>query len=1155
MQVLKNSLRKVNMKTTLLILSSLIFANYYSVAQVSTVEYGKNRVQFKNFKWGFYQTDNFNSYYSQNGEPLAKYVAQVAEKELPDLEAFTEYGLQRRANIIVYNSFNELGQSNIGLSTDWQTTGGNTQLVNNKMVVYYNGNHNNLRIQVRQGIARVLLDNILFGDDLGEFAANQALLDLPKWLTDGYVAYAAENWSPELDDQLKSAILSGTYKNFYHLAYERPMLAGHSFWHYIAEKYKRENVTYFLYLARVYRNLNGASQRIAKKKFKEVLKDFMVFEEEKYSNDIRGRRNTPKGTTSVVEETSAYKDFFRFTQNPAPRSQTYAVVEYKRGIESVVLYENYINRKVLLKTGVRSPENSPNPNYPMMAWDPKGTRLAVVYWQEGKVKLFVYDVIKRYKPIKQDLDFDQVQDFKYMLDANTLLFSAVKNGQSDIFVYKMDKQATEQITNDVYDDLDASFVAFPNKTGIIYASNRPTETAATGDSVLPSDNHFNVFLVDNWNKSEFKQISQLTYMKQGNVRFPMQYNQTHFTFISDENGIGNRFAGFFKTERAGIDTVYKIGTDILRNPEPRDLDSVLKAYNKQEPDSIFAFSITNDSAYVFPITNYASSVSETKIAGDAGQLSEVRKEGNFKFLYKLRVDETILRRRNLNTKPTDYRRKTIEAERMKSGETVQFNQNQDSDTTQKKADVFETEFGNENTDSASAGRTYSGVSRELSILEKSKRYDYRLKFSVEQVTGSLFNNDVLVTRYQPFTGSLPVTLNNGAFNGMLQATVYDMLEDFRFTGMLRSPLINTAGSGGALVLGNGTDVFIPGNQSLFNSGSEYLVRFDYLKRRIDYSAIYYRKTDVGYVVVPGTSAYYPGKMFSNLYQGVLKYPFDRVKSVRIHVGVRTDKVVTKSADEFSMKAGDQKKTYGLMRLEYVYDNSLVKATNIMNGVRYKFYVDYNSQISKLGTQEGRNSFNFGFDGRYYHPIYRNFIWAGRAAGDFSWGNQKIVYYLGGVDGALFPKYNQQPIPRDADYAFQSLAVNMRAFPQNVANGNNALVFNSEFRLPVFSTIFSKPINNAFLRNFQVIQFVDLGSAWNGAYSKIERPSVVYPPDAGQVPVTIKIKAGGIGPFVGSYGFGARSTLLGYFLRLDAGWEMNSFFRGKPMLHFAMGVDF
>jgi hypothetical protein len=107
------------------------------------------------------------------------------------------------------------------LSLDWQTTGGITKLVNNKMIVYFDGNHSHLRRQVRQGIARTLVENILFGDDLGEFAANQALLDLPQWLVDGYIDYAAENWSTELDDQLKSAMLSGEYRNFYQFAYKK----------------------------------------------------------------------------------------------------------------------------------------------------------------------------------------------------------------------------------------------------------------------------------------------------------------------------------------------------------------------------------------------------------------------------------------------------------------------------------------------------------------------------------------------------------------------------------------------------------------------------------------------------------------------------------------------------------------------------------------------------------------------------------------------------------------------------------------------------------------------------------------------------------------------------------------------------------------------
>lgn len=1155
MQFQKNQLMR---KGIIALVFGLLILTTSAFSQVNTVEFGKNRVQYKKFKWQYYQTDNFNAYFYENGQNIAKYVIQIAEQELPELEKFVEYGLQRRANIAIYNNFDELRQSNIGLNLDWQTTGGITKLVNNKMIVYFDGNHSNLRKQVRQGIARTLVDNVLFGDDLGEFAANQALLDLPQWLIDGYVDYAAENWSTNLDDQLKSALLSGEYRNFYQFAYEKPLLAGHSFWNFIAEKYKKENVTYFLYLARVYRNLNTASQRICKKKFKEVLKEFMNDNEEKYYQDIRGRRNFPKGTISIVEEVKRNKDFIHFTANPAPRSQSYAVVEYIKGKYYVVLYQNLVERKVLLKTGVKSNENEVNPAYPLLAWDGKGTRLACIYWEEGKIKLFVYDMVAKFKRIKQVITpFEQIQDMKYMLNPNTLLLSAVKNGQSDIFVYNIEKDSYEQVTNDSYADLDATFVSFPNKSGIIFSSNRPNPNIKGKDTGVPV-NRFNIFLADNYNKSEFRQITQLTNMKYGNARFPTQYNTQHFTFISDENGVNNRYAGFFTTQRAGLDTVYVIGESILRNPDRKELDSTLRNARKSEPDSVFAFSITNDSAYVFPISNYQSGLLETKVAGDNGQVSEVRQEGNLKFLYKLKVDENALKRRNINPKPTEYRKKRITEMQRTAGQATRYTTAKSADTNVTKDDIFESEF---ETDSADRS---SKVTREEMlvpepVLQKAKIFNYKLKFSVDNFS-SAFNNDILINRYEPYTGSLPVVLQSGgAFNGMLKASVFDLFEDIRFTGAIRLPLIGGLGSGARFGSG-GTNVFLPVNQSLFDGGGEWFARADYLKKRLDYSLVYYRKTEIGGVQgVGGTDIVYEGKQFSNLYQAVIKYPFDRVKSLRLSVGLRTDKVVVRGTqlDTLTLKSPDlNKQTYAVTRLEYVHDNTLQKATNIMHGMRYKIYADMNAQINKgsKGTvKPGRFTFNVGTDFRYYYPIYRNFIWAGRAAADFSWGNQKIIYYLGGVDGWMFPKYNSEPKPQDPDYAFQSLAVNLRGFKQNVANGNNAVVLNSEFRLPVFSTLFNKPINNAFLRNFQVIQFVDLGSAWNGAYDKIERPSQIYTSQAGDV--RVRLKAAGVGPFVGGYGFGVRSTLLGYFLRLDAGWEMRGIFRGKPLMHFAMGVDF
>lgn len=1123
--------------------ASLLVLSNYGYAQVNAVEFGKNRVQYQRFKWKYYQTENFNTYFSQDGLELGKYVAQVAEKELPQLEEFVEYGLQRRANVVVYNSFDEMQQSNIGLGIDWQNTGGVTKLVNNKMLVYFDGNHESLRRQIRQGIAGVLVANVLFGDDLGEMAANQTLLDLPKWLTDGYIEYAGEEWSPELDDRLKSALLSGDYNNFYQFAFAKPLLAGHAFWYYIGNKYGKNKTTYLLYLSRIYRNLNSATQRVAKKKFKEVLRDFMTEMSQLYFKDIRARRLVPKGQLSVTEEIGK-KDFIRFNANPVPRSFAYAVVEFKQGKYSVTFHPNFVDRKVILQYGVRSREDEINPNYPILAWDGKGTRLAVVYNEEGKTKLFVYDAVTQVKVVKQDLpQFTQVQDMKYMLDANTLLFSAVKSGQTDIFVYKIDRQTVEQVTNDVYDDLDASFVAFPGKTGIIFSSNRPSADAPNADTAV-SAQHYNIFLVDNWNKSDYKQISQLTRVNFGNARYPSQYNTSHFTFVSDENGINNRYAGFFRSERAGLDTLIFIGDEVLRNPPLQEVDSVLKEWDKSDVDSVGFVSITNDSTYVFPLTNYQSSLLETRTAGDNNLVSEVVRQGNYKFLYRLRVDENALRRRNVTAKPTEYMKKVMDRERIAAGRN-EVNNLPSTDTANKPSDFFQSEFQNEKRDSSSQlGRVFDAAQIQPEpVLSNAKLYEYRPpKFFNDYVVAGLNNTMFGVSKYQPYQGGAgPIEPANGNdLNGLIRMGTVDLFEDYKLSGGIRlAPNLRD---------------------------NDILFEFTNLRKRFDWGFTYYRTSIENVIDTSGNQngAFAFVRQHSSYYLARIRYPFDKVRSVRLTVGPRFDKTIFPGFTSLGdLKEPNRNKTFGQFTFEYVHDNTLNPAMNIWQGLRWKAYIDWFTDLNP-GETEGKNLFNAGFDARHYLPIYRNVIWALRAAGDFSWGNQKVVYYLGGVDGWLKFRDNldqatgetryfdptNRPDP-DNNYTYQALAVNLRGFKQNIANGNNNVVINSEVRFPVFTTLFNKPINNALLRNFQLVQFIDLGTAWNGRYDDFSRPSVNY----GQPPVTVKLKAGGIGPFAGGYGFGARSTLLGYFVRFDVAWQMNRFFSGKPQTYLALGLDF
>jgi hypothetical protein len=564
----------------------------------------------------------------------------------------------------------------------------------------------------------------------------------------------------------------------------------------------------------------------------------------------------------------------------------------------------------------------------------------------------------------------------------------------------------------------------------------------------------------------------------------------------------------------------------------------LKEWNKTEVDSVGYVSLTNDSAYVFPLTNYQSSLLETRTAGDNSQVSEVVRQGDMKFLYRLKVDETILRRRNVSARPTEYRRKLEEQRRMNLMKMMR-DEPIDGDTTKKQTDFFNSEFGNERRDSSQLGRIVPGNEvGEESVLSKARLYEYRpRKYFNDYVVAGLNNTVFGLSRYQAYAGGAgPIDPANGNdLNGMIRMGTVDLFEDIKISGGIR---------------------FAPNLKD-----NDILFEYNNLKKRLDWGASYFRSTQN-----LSAGGFQVAKIISNYYLARLRYPLDRTRSVRITVGPRFDRLIFNNFNVQTLKEPDSKQTFGQFTTEYVHDNTINPAQNIWYGLRWKVYADWFTKLSQLQTSEGKYLFNVGFDARHYLPIYRNVIWAVRAAGDFSWGSQKVIYYLGGVDGWMkfgdnlksdgtYRYFNpaNQPDP-DANYAYQALAVNLRGFIQNVANGNNNVVFNSEIRFPVFTTLLNRPINNALLRNFQLVQFIDLGTAWNGAYDKLERPSVSYTND--NTPgVALKVKAGGIGPFAGGYGFGARSTLLGYFVKFDVAWQMNGIFKGKPVTYLALGLDF
>ena len=197
----------------------------------------------------------------------------------------------------------------------------------------------------------------------------------------------------------------------------------------------------------------------------------------------------------------------------------------------------------------------------------------------------------------------------------------------------------------------------------------------------------------------------------------------------------------------------------------------------------------------------------------------------------------------------------------------------------------------------------------------------------------------------------------------------------------------------------------------------------------------------------------------------------------------------------------------------------------------------------------------GFDARHYEPVLRNSVFAVRAAGATSFGNARMLYFIGDTDGSILQRFNNDiTIPSDRTFSFMAHAPHLRGFDRNIRNGTSFFVINSELRIPIVKYLSNREIKSPFLRNIQFVTFLDVGSAWYGAL-----------PGGNENPIntlTINNTPGIIirvdvdrNPIVYGYGIGGRISFLGYYIRVDYALGNEGGFTQDPKLHFSIGQDF
>ena len=336
----------------------------------------------------------------------------------------------------------------------------------------------------------------------------------------------------------------------------------------------------------------------------------------------------------------------------------------------------------------------------------------------------------------------------------------------------------------------------------------------------------------------------------------------------------------------------------------------------------------------------------------------------------------------------------------------------------------------------------------------------------------------------------------------------------------------------------------------FNS-NEYLLSFESLKKRLNKQLIFHRQTFKSHV--ESEKAWV--KVYSHQLFYSLRFPFNQVMALKGTAGLRTDRQVYLATDRANLAKKNDFMTWLTFKLEYIYDNTRFRGINIYNGTRFKIFGEVYRQVERKKS----DLFVLGADFRYYKKIHRDLIWANRFAASTSFGHNKLIYYLGGVDN-WFNFFNMDkmfnkniPIDYTRNYVFQTVATPMRGFAQNIRNGNNFALINSELRWPIIRYFVNHSISNKFLNNFQVVGFGDLGSAWAG-WNPYSGENSYDKKEIKNGPITVILHTNRE-PIVAGYGFGLRSVIFGYFIRLDWAWGVENFEIQPRMFYLSMSLDF
>jgi WD40 repeat protein len=518
-----------SMRLTLIICSALLLLFSASYAQNSQDQFGKSRIQYKNLRWQYISTINFNIYYSEGGKELAGNVARYAESDFARIAETLGFSPDSKILIIVYNSVSELRQSNLALE-DLNLVGGQTNFVKSKLEIAFEGSQSKIKKDISYGIADIMINTLMYGGSLREVVQSSYKISLYDWFINGAAAYVAEDWSVEMDNLMRDAFLNRHLHKPDAFTGSQATLAGQSVWNYIVQKYGSKNFASVLNMSQNYKNEEsgiessfGIPYHIFTKEWREYYTGMAQQAQLSYKMPLK--------ELMLVKNNSKDYDYQNLCFSRNGKYLSYS--RNHKGKYAVMLtdLDKHKTRKIF-RGGYKVVNQKIDMKRPLTDWQNE-TVFSILDRHHDKIYLRVYDLERKTKKKILLKNIKEIFSYDLSEDGNTMVMSASEKGQSDIYIYELKTNTIKRLTDDLFDDIDPRFIG---NAGIAFCSNRkenvPTKEAEFKD-ITP---YYHIYTMDPDGR-DMKIITQ-----HGINTSPRANDNNTLSYLSTENGIATLFS-------------------------------------------------------------------------------------------------------------------------------------------------------------------------------------------------------------------------------------------------------------------------------------------------------------------------------------------------------------------------------------------------------------------------------------------------------------------------------------------------------------------------------------------------------------------------------------------------------------------------------------